>query len=200
MAFSIFSSKPEGHKDNANDRFDEGEVCDGNFQYVVEKAGNTNEVTYQEASGAPVEVDSPLGLDVGAITIIFLNLSKMIGTGIYSTRKLFAAHCTLSFQSLTGSLASTILSYTGSVGTALLYWFSGFLISLSSLSVYLEYAAYFPNRSGSEVAYLEQAYPCPKYFFPVAFAVQSVILSFSSSNAIGRSRLVDHTLSSPDIA
>jgi hypothetical protein len=28
-----------------------------------------------------------LGYSVGAITIIFLNLSKMIGTGIYSTRK-----------------------------------------------------------------------------------------------------------------
>lgn len=56
------------------------------------------------------------------------------------------------------------------------------------MGVYLEYAAYFPSRSGSEVAYLEQAYPRPKYFFPVIFAVQSVILSFSSSNAIGQYR------------
>ncbi|KAF3047948.1 hypothetical protein E8E11_008899 [Didymella keratinophila] len=94
------------------------------------KGGNTSEIAYQEASGAPVESDSPLGYSVGAVTIIFLNLSKMIGTGIYST-------------------PSTIL-----------------------------------RRSGSEVAYLEQAYPRPKYFFPVIFAVQSVILSFSSSSAI----------------
>lgn len=65
----------------------EGAVSDGSLQYVVEKAGNTNEISYQEASGAPVESDSPLGYSVGAITIIFLNLSKMIGTGIYSTRK-----------------------------------------------------------------------------------------------------------------
>lgn len=57
------------------------------------------------------------------------------------------------------------------------------------MGVYLEYAAYFPSRSGSEVAYLEQAYPRPKYFFPVIFAVQSVILSFSSSNAIGQSMM-----------
>ena len=68
---------------------------------------------------------------------------------------------------------------------ALLYWPLGFLVSLSSLTVYLEFAAYFPNRSGAEVVYLEQAYPRPVYFFPVAFAVQSVILSFSSGNAIG---------------
>ena len=53
--------------------------------------------------------------------------------------------------------------------------------------MYLEYAAYFPNRSGAEVVYLEQAYPRPIYFFPVAFAVQTVILSFSSGNAIGES-------------
>jgi hypothetical protein len=65
----------------------EGAVSDGSLQYVVEKGGNTSEVAYQEASGAPVESDSPLGYSVGAITIIFLNLSKMIGTGIYSTRK-----------------------------------------------------------------------------------------------------------------
>lgn len=82
-------------------------------------------------------------------------------------------------------VASTILRYTGSIGASMFYWTSGFFISLSSMGVYLEYAAYFPNRSGSEVTYLEQAYPRPKYFFPVVFAVQSVILSFSSSNAIG---------------
>ena len=58
-------------------------------------------------------------------------------------------------------------------------------MAVAGFSVYLEFASYFPNRSGSEVVYLEQAYPRPKHLFPVAFAVQSVILSFSSSNAIG---------------
>jgi hypothetical protein len=67
----------------------------------------------------------------------------------------------------------------------MIYWFIGFLTSIASLSVYLEYAAYFPNRSGSEVVYLEQAYPRPKWFFPTAFAFLSVALSFSSGNAIG---------------
>lgn len=66
----------------------------------------------------------------------------------------------------------------------MIFWALGFVIALSSLSVYLEYAAYFPNRSGSEVVYLEQAFPRPVYLFPIAFAVQSVILSFSASNAI----------------
>lgn len=66
----------------------------------------------------------------------------------------------------------------------MLYWVIGFVVSMAGLALYLELASYFPSRSGAEVAYLEQAYPRPKYFFPVAFAVQSVILSFSSSNAI----------------
>lgn len=82
------------------------------------------------------------------------------------------------------SLAASILSGTGSVGLSMIFWTIGFFTSISSLSVYLEYAAYFPSRSGSEVAYLEQAYPRPKWFFPTTFAIQSVILSFSSGNAV----------------
>lgn len=65
------------------------------------------------------------------------------------------------------------------------YWVIGLLISLAGISVYLEFASYFPSRSGSDVVYLEQAYPKPRYLWPVAFAVQTVILSFVSSNVIG---------------
>ncbi|KAF2172738.1 hypothetical protein M409DRAFT_62451 [Zasmidium cellare ATCC 36951] len=141
------------------------QVSDGDLKYVGQQGGNNAPVGYQEASGAPVEVQSPLGYAVGPVTILFLNLSKMVGTGIFST-------------------PASILKGTGSVGLSLIFWFLGFLTSLSSLSVYLEYAASFPSRSGSEVAYLEQAYPRPKYFFPTTFAIQTVILSFSSGNAV----------------
>lgn len=72
------------------------------------------------------------------------------------------------------------------MGLSMVFWALGFLTSVANLSVYLEYAAYFPNRSGSEVVYLEQAYPRPRWLFPTAFAFQSVALSFSSSNAIGK--------------
>ncbi|TEA20262.1 High-affinity methionine permease [Colletotrichum sidae] len=140
------------------------EVTDGSLHYVVEKAGNGSGPSYQEATGAPVETSSPLGYAVGPVTIVFLNVSKMIGTGVYST-------------------PSAILKGTGSVGLSMIYWALGFLTSIASFSVYLEFASYFPNRSGSEVVYLEQAYPRPKWLFPTAFAFQSVALSFSSGNA-----------------
>ncbi|KZL86037.1 high affinity methionine permease [Colletotrichum incanum] len=143
----------------------ESDVTDGSLHFVVEKGGNDSGPSYQEATGAPVETSSPLGYSVGPITIIFLNISKMIGTGVYST-------------------PSSILKGTGSVGLSMIYWALGFLTSIASFSVYLEFASYFPNRSGSEVVYLEQAWPRPKWLFPTAFAFQSVALSFSSGNAI----------------
>lgn len=51
-----------------------------------EEGGNDSQPSYQEASGAPVQSRPQLGYSVGPVTIIFLNVSKMIGTGVYSTR------------------------------------------------------------------------------------------------------------------
>jgi hypothetical protein len=42
---------------------------------------------YQDANGAPVEQVSPLGYHVGWAGILFLNVSQMVGTGVFSTRK-----------------------------------------------------------------------------------------------------------------
>jgi hypothetical protein len=66
----------------------------------------------------------------------------------------------------------------------MIYWFIGYLIAQCSQTLYLEYTAYFPSRSGSEVVYLEQAFLKPKYLFPTVFAMKHVIFSFASSNAI----------------
>ncbi|ESK88552.1 high affinity methionine permease [Moniliophthora roreri MCA 2997] len=115
--------------------------------------------------GAPTEQVSPLGYHVDWLAVIFLNVSKMIGTGVFTT-------------------PGSILKGVGSVGLSLIYWVIGFLFAASFLSVYLEYLSYYPRRSGAEVAYLEKAYPRPRFFLPTTFAVQTVLLSFSSSNAI----------------
>ncbi|TGO13437.1 hypothetical protein BTUL_0069g00030 [Botrytis tulipae] len=137
----------------------------GALEFVHEYGNNGSKPSYQEASGAPVENESPLGLQVTWFTTIFLNIGQMIGTGVFST-------------------PASILSAVGSVGLALIYWTLGLLISGCQFSIYTELASFFPNRSGAEVVYLEQAYPRPRYLLPTTFAVQSVLLSFSSSNAI----------------
>jgi len=48
------------------------------------------------------------------------------------------------------------------------------------------------------VVYLEQAYPRPKYLWPTAFAFQSVVLAFSSSNTIGEVHHMSHVGHLPD--
>ncbi|OCF60250.1 high-affinity methionine permease [Kwoniella mangroviensis CBS 10435] len=138
---------------------------DGKVNFVGEQGGNGAQATIQDVSGAPVERQNPLGYSVGWWSALFLNITMLIGTGIFS-------------------FPSSLLKSLGSVGLALVYWPIGLLISLAGNSVYLEFASYFPSRSGAEVVYLEQAFRKPKYFFPVAFAVQTVILSFVSSNVI----------------
>ncbi|KAJ5603149.1 hypothetical protein N7537_006105 [Penicillium hordei] len=142
----------------------QGQTATVSGKYIGETGGNNATTTYQDASGAPVEHNSPLGYSVGPVTITLLNITMMIGAGIYST-------------------PSSILSGTGSVGVTLVYWTLGYLICLTSGAVYLEFTAYFPSRSGSEVVFLEQAYPKPKWLFPTTFAFQSVILSFGAANA-----------------
>lgn len=59
---------------------------DGSLEFVHEFGGNGSKPSYQEASGAPVENVSPLGLQVTWFTTIFLNIGQMIGTGVFSTR------------------------------------------------------------------------------------------------------------------
>ncbi|KAF4981693.1 hypothetical protein FZEAL_2580 [Fusarium zealandicum] len=162
---------PDSDGSYISDSADPNLLRDGDLAFTRVQGGNDSKPSYQEAIGAPVESNSPLGYHVGWVTIIFLNVNQMIGSGIFSS-------------------PGTILNKTGSIGLALLYWVIGFIMAVAGFGVYLEFASYFPNRSGSEVVYLEQAYPRPKHFFPIAFAVQSVALSFSSSNAIVLSRYV----------
>lgn len=59
----------------------------GSLEYVAQQGENGSVPTYQEASGAPVEVRSPLGYRVEWFTIIFLNIGQMVGTGVFSTRE-----------------------------------------------------------------------------------------------------------------
>lgn len=110
---------------------------------MVQKERHLLNILAEEASGTPVEVHSSLGYAVGSVARFFPQLQHD------------GWHRSVQYS-------STILRGTGSPGLALIFWTLGFFISLASLVVYLEFASYFPNRSGSEVVYLEQAYPRPK--------------------------------------
>ncbi|KAF8160545.1 amino acid/polyamine transporter I [Mycena galopus ATCC 62051] len=115
--------------------------------------------------GAPTEVVSALGRNVGWLSVVFLNINNMIGTGVFST-------------------PGSLLAGLGSPGLVLIFWLIGIVIAYAGLALYLELASMFPHRAGAEVVYLEQAYRRPKYFFPAAFAAITVILEFSASNSI----------------
>ncbi|KAH8822955.1 high-affinity methionine permease [Flagelloscypha sp. PMI_526] len=133
--------------------------------YVVLVDNVSLDIEHRNVGGAPIEDVSPIGLEVGWWTAVFLNFSQMIGTGIFST-------------------PGTILRQAGSFGLAIFLWILGFFLAAAGIAYYTEYLALFPNRAGAEVAYLEQAYKRPKFLFPVSFAVITIILGFASSNAL----------------
>ncbi|KAJ7599458.1 hypothetical protein C8J56DRAFT_1158361, partial [Mycena floridula] len=92
----------------------------------------------------------------GGGLLCFSTFSQMVGTGIFC---LFCDHsvrsniCSLNpFPATSG----TILRQTGSLGFAMMVWVIGSLLSFAGLACYMEYLAIFPNRAGTDVAYLEQ--------------------------------------------
>ncbi|KAI8938449.1 hypothetical protein NX059_004341 [Plenodomus lindquistii] len=143
----------------------------GKNSQIGEQIYVDGQAVFQDGNGAPVEQVSPLGYHVGWAGILFLNVSQMVGTGVFST-------------------PGSILRALDSVGLSLLYWVFGFIISAAALAIYLEYASLFPHRSGGQVTYLEQAYPKPAFFFPITYAFFTVAFSFSSSNAVVLARYI----------
>lgn len=135
---------------------DSGEVDEKELQDY----GDTEQIN----DGAPVEKKSPLGYNVSNLTACYLIIQGVIGTGIFAT-------------------PATILKSVGSVGASYLFWSVGFVVNLFIVFMYVEYVTYFRRRSGAQVAYLEQAYPKPKFMIPVLYAAVSVTLSYITSSA-----------------
>jgi hypothetical protein len=66
---------------------DEYVIREGSTEYTAAEGLNSSTVTYQDASGAPVETASPLGYSVDVLVGFCLNINQMVGTGIFSTRE-----------------------------------------------------------------------------------------------------------------
>ncbi|KAF9468063.1 amino acid/polyamine transporter I [Collybia nuda] len=94
-----------------------------------------------------------------------LNIGQILGSGIYA-------------------VPGVVLNSVGSVGLLLVYWIIAPIFAFAGLSLYSELASMFPNRSGAEVVYLERAYPRPKFLVSTSFAITTILMSFSASNAI----------------
>ncbi|CAE6467378.1 unnamed protein product [Rhizoctonia solani] len=110
-------------------------------------------------SSAPIEETSPLGYNVNFSNATLVNISAMMGMGIFST-------------------PSFVLRSVGSVGMLIALYLFVPLITLAGLSVYIEFASMCGHkRSGAEVVYLEEAYPKPKFLLPTTFALTTALLS-----------------------
>lgn len=133
---------------------------------TVESGDETSESDIQlNENGAPVERENPLGYNIGYTSLVYLVVSGVIGTGIFST-------------------PGTILKQIGSIGGSYILWVVGFIIALFKVVIYVEYVTYFKNRSGGDVAYLEQAFPKPVFLVPTVYAAVNVVLSFLNSSAV----------------
>jgi hypothetical protein len=71
---------------NSDEKVDASVVKEKNAQ-IGEQVFVDGVAVYQDDNGAPVEQVSPLGYHVGWAGILFLNVSQMVGTGVFSTRE-----------------------------------------------------------------------------------------------------------------
>lgn len=157
-------------------RLDQGETAfltRTNLQYVIKKDKNNFWPSYPEVVGISVKTYLLLGYYIRFNPIIFPNLSKVFGIDV---------QCIL----------SPILKGTVSYNFLLFYSFIDFFIICFTLSVYFKYTSYFPINSRSDIVYLKQAYPRPRYLIYVTFAIQTVFISFNAFNFIVFSQYLFH--------
>ncbi|KAH7101991.1 amino acid transporter [Auriculariales sp. MPI-PUGE-AT-0066] len=133
--------------------------------------------------GVPVEWRNPLGKHFTLTSAVMLNASQLIGTS-------FLVHARIGVFSVAGPIVKS----TGSVGMLLLYWIIGPAFALVSLAIYNEYGSTFPDRSGGEVVYLEQAYPQPRLLVSTTYAFNKLLSSGIAVNAIVFSQYFIHVL------
>ncbi|KAK7207300.1 amino acid permease-domain-containing protein [Myxozyma melibiosi] len=112
--------------------------------------------------------EHPRAAKLGVTSAVFLILNKMIGTGIFST-------------------PSGVLLASGSVGASILLWVAGGILSLTGLSVFLEFGLGIP-KNGGEKNYLERVYQKPKYLITCIFLGQMILLGFSAGNSLAFGR------------
>ncbi|KAK9472929.1 amino acid permease-domain-containing protein [Dipodascopsis tothii] len=130
--------------------------------------GASDESDADSLPGVPIGGPATGSGKLGVTSAVFLILNKMIGTGIFST-------------------PSGVFAASGSVGMSLVLWIFGGLLSLTGLSVFLEFGLAIP-KSGGEKNYLERVYKKPKYLVTCIFLAQMILLGFSAGNSLAFGR------------
>lgn len=88
MEPSYLADQEKGNDVKVSNNDSTDSIQDGDIHYSVTEGTNSGTATYQDARGAPVEVQSPLGYSVNSWVSLCLNVNQMVGTGIFSTVKM----------------------------------------------------------------------------------------------------------------
>lgn len=137
-------------------------------EHVSQEDNEAGQISFEEEGNvavAPLEKKNPLGYSVGPLSVVVLILQGVVGTGIFTT-------------------PGSILKSMGSIGSTYVLWLTCFFFPIMNIFIYIEFAGYFPKRNGGDVAYLEQAYPKPKFLIPTVYAAVTVVLSYTTSSAL----------------
>ncbi|OBT52025.1 hypothetical protein VE04_06969, partial [Pseudogymnoascus sp. 24MN13] len=110
----------------------------------------------------PTFGDTPRPLNSRDVCAFIVN--KMVGTGIYTT-------------------PPVVLLLTRSKGEALGLWFIGFVYTLISMTIYLEYARKLPH-TGGELIYLDETLPRPRLFAYTLYTFYFVLLYNTATNSM----------------
>lgn len=151
-------SEPERSQYENITRISESDAVPNNHPNEMDAQDPEAPMMYQAAA-----VDEPARplrwWDVSSLVI-----NKMIGTGIFTA-------------------PPAVLILTGNKREALGLWITGFLYTLVSMTIYLEYARKLPH-TGGELIYLDEAFPKPALLVYTVYAFLYILLNTSATSCM----------------
>ncbi|KAF3284100.1 hypothetical protein TWF970_011321 [Orbilia oligospora] len=133
-------------------------------------AGSTSQGSLQKPDMDALIVGGRPARKLGTIEVASLIINKMIGSGI-----------------VTGP--AQVLLYTGRKDYALLLWGLGFLYTLVSVVIFVEFGYKF-RVTGGELVYLDELFKKPKLLFVTIFAGQFILFWNTATNCSQAARQI----------
>ncbi|KAF3222450.1 hypothetical protein TWF106_005115 [Orbilia oligospora] len=133
-------------------------------------AGSTSQGSLQKPDMDALIVGGRPARKLGTIEVASLIINKMIGSGI-----------------VTGP--AKVLLYTGRKDYALLLWGLGFLYTLVSVVIFVEFGYKF-RVTGGELVYLDELFKKPKLLFVTIFAGQFILFWNTATNCSQAARQI----------